>query len=158
MLAVIKSFKDDRKMHKLNLITKNVVLISLQSPTAPSGSAPGASVGAAQGSGVAPLADVWRQAFGAAKPKKPAETVSSVNSRTPKQEPSINSDVVGVKKDEKTYLDIPPEVRRRPKPSFGGLIHFSPDWERSVRSHHERCRLPAPLAKNIQVHPKILSR
>jgi hypothetical protein len=66
-------------------------------------------------------------------------------------------DLVLAPKNEKSFLDIPPEVRRRPKPTFGGLIHFSPDWERCVRSHHERCRLPMPLCKKIQVYPKILT-
>ena len=109
----------------------------------------------AANSTAAPLADVWRQAFGAAKPKKPADPVA-VPVRAVKQEPATTEAVV--KKDEKTYLDIPPEIRRRPKPTFGGLIHFSPDWERSVRTHHEQCRLPTLLTKRIQVHPKILSR
>ena len=109
----------------------------------------------AANSTAAPLADVWRQAFGAAKPKKPADPVA-VPVRAVKQELATSEAVI--KKDEKTYLDIPPEIRRRPKPTFGGLIHFSPDWERSVRTHHEQCRLPTLLTKRIQVHPKILSR
>ena len=37
---------------------------------------------------------------------------------------------LGLKK--KTILDVPPEARRRPKPSYGGLIHFAPDWEAKV--------------------------
>ena len=125
-------------------------------PSATQSAIPGAS-SSNPGAGP-PLADVWRQAFGAAKTKKPAEIVAAGNGRTPKQEPS-ETGVIGVAKiNEKTYLDIPPEVRRRPKPTFGGLIHFSPDWERSVRQHHEHCRLPQALNKTIQVHPKILSR
>jgi hypothetical protein len=125
--------------------------LATQSATSGASSNPGAGP---------PLADVWRQAFGAAKPKKPNEIVAPGNGRTPKQEPGGAEVVIGgaAKKNEKTYLDIPPEIRRRPKPVFGGLIHFSPDWERSVRQHHEHCKLPQALTKNIQVHPKILSR
>ena len=102
-----------------------------------------------------PLADVWRLAFGAAKTTKKGQAENSGgNGRPIKQEQQVVADVVAVNK--KTFLDIPPEVRRRPKPSFGGLIHFSPDWERAVRLHHERCKLPAALTKRIQVNPKIL--
>ena len=41
------------------------------------------------------------------------------------------SSAVQLKK--KTILDVPPEARRRPKPSYGGLIHFAPDWEAKVK-------------------------
>ena len=87
------------------------------------------------------LVDVWRQAFGAVKPKKPVDASPLNNKLLIKQE----IDAETCKKI--TYLDIPPEVRRRPKPSFGGLIHFPPDWERAVKRHHEKCRLPKPLCK-----------
>ena len=93
------------------------------------------------GNGTGALADVWRQAFGAVKPKKPIEVSPLNNKLLIKQE----IDAETCKKS--TYLDIPPEVRRRPKPTFGGLIHFPPDWERAVKKHHEKCRLPMPLIK-----------
>ena len=93
------------------------------------------------GNGTGALADVWRQAFGAVKPKKPVEVSPLNNKLLIKQE----IDAETCKKI--TYLDIPPEVRRRPKPSFGGLIHFPPDWERAVKRHHEKCRLPNQLIK-----------
>jgi hypothetical protein len=95
------------------------------------------------------LANVWFQAFGA----KPV----SVNSKAIKQEASsVTADIGDKPKDvkvgaKKTYLDIPPEKRRRPRPSFGGLIHFAPDWERAVQKHHEKSRMPTSLVKNIEV-------
>ena len=95
----------------------------------------------ATGNGTGAIADVWRQAFGAVKPNKPVEISPLKNKLLIKQE----IDAETCKKI--TYLDIPPEVRRRPKPSFGGLIHFPPDWERAVKRHHEKCRLPNQLIK-----------
>ncbi len=54
--------------------------------------------------------------------------------------------------------DIPPELRRRPKPEFGGLIFFSPDWEREVLRFHEKQRVPTVLAKSIIAKPKFLMK
>ena len=89
------------------------------------------------------LVDVWRQAFGAVKPKKPVEASPLNNKLLIKQE----IDAETCKKI--TYLDIPSEVRRKPKPAFGGLIHFPPDWERAVKRHHEKCRLPNQLIRGM---------
>ena len=101
------------------------------------------------------LANVWLQAFGAKpSPGAAASTANAGLSKTQvKQEPGISegsSDKLR-KPAKKTYLDIPPEKRRRPKPNFGGLIHFSPDWERAVQRHHEKSRMPQPLIDNIRV-------
>lgn len=98
------------------------------------------------------LANVWLQAFGA----KPAvsknikqEVVTPSNSTSASGGPG--DELKDVKPSKKTYLDIPPEKRRRPKPNFGGLIHFSPDWERAVQKHHEKSRMPKPLIDAIRV-------
>ena len=91
--------------------------------------------------GTGALVDVWRQAFGAVKPKKAVEVSPLNNKLLIKKE--IDADTCK----KITYLDIPPEVRRRPKPTFGGLIHFPPDWERAVKRHHEKCRLPMQIIK-----------
>merc|ERR1712223_1013941 len=98
------------------------------------------------------LVDVWRQAFGAVKPKKPVEASPLNNKLLIKQE----IDAETCKKI--TYLDIPSEVRRRPKPAFGGLIHFPPDWERAVKRHHGKCRLPNQLIRGIKANPQILCK
>ncbi len=91
------------------------------------------------------LANVWLQAFGATRP----------SGKSIKQEPGgpPQADTKEPRKRPKkpTYLDIPPEKRRRPKPNFGGLIHFSPNWERSVQTHHEKARMPKSLVDNIRV-------
>ena len=100
------------------------------------------------------LANVWLQAFGA----KPNPDANGGPAQV-KQEPGIGSEGSSSgssteklrKPAKKTYLDIPPEKRRRPKPNFGGLIHFSPDWERAVQRHHEKSRVPQPLIDNIRV-------
>lgn len=93
--------------------------------------------------------DVWLQAFGGVKTKKrPADR------ETPPKK------IAKVEREEKTVqsiLRIPPEMRRKPRPDFGGLIHFSPDWIRSVRRHHERCRLPIQLDSSAKLSPKILA-
>ena len=132
---------------------ENVSPVPASAVAASSSSA--ASAAAASASSTAPLADVWRQAFGA-KPKKAENPGNGKSGKVDQQQPQ-GADGPVVKKCEKTYLDIPPEVRRRPKPVFGGLIHFSPDWERAVFHHHDRCRLPASLSKKMQVHPQILT-
>ena len=93
------------------------------------------------------LANVWLQAFGA----KPSIA------KTPKQEPvESKENLREVKVTKKTYLDIPPELRRRPKPNFGGLIHFSPDWERAVQKYHEKSRMPETLIDGIKVIMKLV--
>ncbi|CAB4069879.1 unnamed protein product [Lepeophtheirus salmonis] len=63
-----------------------------------------------------------------------------------------------IKRAHKTYLDIPPELRRRPRPNYGGIIHFAPNWESAVKIHHEKCRLPDKLIQTIHVYPKILNK
>ena len=93
------------------------------------------------------LCDVWRQAFGGSK-SKDAKI---------KQE-NENLDLLPLKKGQKRYLDIPPETRRKPRPNFGGLIHFAPDWQASVKKHHVKCRIPPKVADEMNsVKPKILS-
>lgn len=87
------------------------------------------------------FASVWLQAFGAKPVTVKQETVSSPAPSEELQETKMA----------KTYLDIPPEKRRRPKPNFGGLIHFSPDWERAVQRHHEKSRMPNKLIDAIRV-------
>ena len=82
--------------------------------------------------------NVWLQAFGAPQVAKKIEESPTVKKLT--------------------YLDIPPEARRRPRPNFGGLIHFAPDWQKMVKTHHENCRIPAKLINQIAtVKPKILN-
>ena len=92
------------------------------------------------------LCDVWRQAFGAGKTKKGDAAI--------KQEEGL----IDALPRSKTFLDIPPETRRRPKPNFGGLIHFAPDWQSRVRKHHDKCRVPEGVSVGMKgVNPKILS-
>ena len=75
-----------------------------------------------------------------------------INSICPQHNKYIFLFIVEVKVAKKTFLDIPPEKRRRPKPNFGGLIHFSPDWERAVQKYHEKSRLPETLIDGIKVN------
>ena len=115
----------------------------------------------AASAGKVDVKNVWLQAFGAGntgKPpgkskKKPVESADSSS-----RQPDPKKPIVSEKDDmtQKTILDIPPEVRRKSRPTFGGLIHFSPDWVRSVRRHHERCRLPPSLENSLQLKPKVL--
>ncbi len=92
------------------------------------------------------LCDVWRQAFGARKTA--GKNVRSESQAVVKSEPEEPK--------AKTYFDVPPEVRRRPRPKFGGLIHFAPDWEAKVQSHHAKCKIPSSLTKEMSIKPKIL--
>ena len=109
------------------------------------------------GGSKASVNDVWLQAFGATgvKNKKkpdPSSSVGGNNGGPPRK-------ALKVEREEKTarsILDIPPEVRRKPRPNFGGLIHFGPDWVRAVRRHHERCRIPAKLDTSQRLSPRIL--
>ena len=92
------------------------------------------------------LCDVWRQAFGSGGGGGSGgvggggEKKAAVKAEV-KAEPAEEK----VQRRKKTILDVPPETRRRPRPSYGGLIHFAPDWEAKVRKHHERCRHPAKM-------------
>ena len=92
--------------------------------------------------------DKWYQAFGAGDKGKKKPEKNLLLKDNVKEEP-----------EEKTFqsiLDIPPEIRRKPRPNFGGIIHFSPDWSRSVRRLHERCKVPADLDSSSRLKPKIL--
>ena len=96
-------------------------------------------------------AKVWLQAFGASVSNSDQSEVSTEAdekiSQMGKQQavtaPSI--------------LEIPPEVRRKPRPKFGGLIHFDSDWNHGVRRHHERCRVPSSIENSASLKPKILA-
>eukprot|EP00092_Neocalanus_flemingeri_P015678 GFUD01016972.1.p1 GENE.GFUD01016972.1~~GFUD01016972.1.p1 ORF type:complete len:2025 (+),score=728.26 GFUD01016972.1:126-6200(+) len=102
--------------------------------------------------------DVWLQAFGAgsAKPKKKVvpEPVARNGAKKSAKAEKVEREVVAKPS---SILDIPPEVRRKPRPVFGGLIHFSPDWARAVRRHHERCRIPQAIENSSLLKPKILA-
>ena len=102
------------------------------------------------------VANVWLQAFGAGlnKSKKKDSEIEKESSKAKikSEKTEVEPPVVS-----STILDIPPEVRRRPRPKFGGLIHFDPDWNRGVRRHHERCRLPSKLENSSELKPKILA-
>jgi len=102
--------------------------------------------------------NVWLQAFGAggAKSKKKviSEPVSRNGAKKSLKAEKVEREVVAKPT---SILDIPPEVRRKPRPVFGGLIHFSPDWARAVRRHHERCRVPAAIENSGVLKPKILA-
>ena len=87
--------------------------------------------GAAKSKGDVDLCDVWRQAFGKGG-------VGSEKKAEVKAEPV---DEKAVQRRKKTILDVPPEARRRPKPSYGGLIHFAPDWEAKVGNEYCLCVL-----------------
>ena len=97
-------------------------------------------------------AKVWLKAFGASDLEEKEcfknSTDSEKNiSKIPK-EPGTSSS---------TILEIPPEVRRKPRPKFGGLIHFDSDWNHGVRRHHERCRVPSSIENSASLKPKILA-
>ena len=106
--------------------------------------------------------NVWLQAFGAGNAGKTQTKPKKKNTESTPTGTNNSMDQKKVSKPEreekvaKTILDIPPEVRRKSRPTFGGLIHFSPDWVRSVRRHHERCRLPTALENSQRLNPKIL--
>ena len=101
--------------------------------------------------------NVWLQAFGAgdskSKKKEAESTTKSSNGATKAQIKTEKEEVAATS----TILDIPPEVRRKSRPKFGGLIHFDPDWNRGVRRHHERCRVPTDLENSSLLKPKILA-
>ena len=97
------------------------------------------------------VANVWLQAFGAG-PNKAKKNESSEKVKEEKTEKTEKEPVIA----KSTILDIPPEIRRKSRPKFGGLIHFDPEWSRAVRRHHERCRLPPTLDNSSQLKPKIL--
>ena len=108
-----------------------------------------------QGGNKASVNDVWLQAFGAgsSKPKKKVcEPVARNGAKKSVKAEKLEREVVKPS----SILDIPPEVRRKARPVFGGLIHFSPDWVRAVRRHHERCRVPPSIENSALLKPKIL--
>ena len=108
-----------------------------------------------QGGNKASVNDVWLQAFGAgsSKPKKKVcEPVARNGAKKSVKAEKLEREVVKPS----SILDIPPEVRRKARPVFGGLIHFSPDWVRAVRRHHERCRVPQSIENSALLKPKIL--
>ena len=146
------------KMPQKSAVEKRKNLVPLPSVALPNKARTVESNSGAKASGVVDkkavgggggLANVWLQAFGA-KPPPPAPQRGP---GTIKQEAGVDSKekLTDIKPAKKTYLDIPPEKRRRPKPNFGGLIHFSPDWERAVQKHHEKSRLPGSLVDGIRV-------
>ena len=120
---------------------------------------------AATSGGKVDVKNVWLNAFGAGsgnkaapapKPKKkPVEPPAEVVEQIPDTKKPVK--VEKEEKTQKTILDIPPEVRRKSRPAFGGLVHFGPDWVRSVRRHHERCRIPPAIENSLQLSPKILA-
>ena len=89
---------------------------------------------AAKSKGDVDLCDVWRQAFG--KGGVGSEKKANVKAEV-KAEPA--EEKAAVQRRKKTILDVPPEARRRPRPSYGGLIHFAPDWEAKVRNEYCFC-------------------
>ena len=104
------------------------------------------------------VTNVWLQAFGAgANQAKKKETVDSSANLSNGAKKQIKTEKEPVVVASKTILDIPPEVRRKPRPKFGGLIHFDPDWNRAVRRHHERCRVPTQIENSSYLKPKILA-
>jgi len=108
-----------------------------------------------QGGSKTSVNDVWLQAFGAgsSKPKKKVfEPVARNGAKKSVKAEKLEREAVKPS----SILDIPPEVRRKARPVFGGLIHFSPDWVRAVRRHHERCRVPQAIENSTLLKPKIL--
>lgn len=99
------------------------------------------------GSSKSSLNNKWLQAFGApvVKSKKSGEGKS--------RKQHLSDDVT----EQRTVLDIPPEIRRKPRPNFGGLLHFTSDWTRSVKRHHERCRIPSVIENSAALRPQILA-
>ena len=90
----------------------------------------------------------WYQAFGASdtrNKKKPDKNIQKIQVKEEVEEKTAIS-----------ILDIPPEIRRKSRPNFGGIVHFSPDWNRLVKRHHDRCRLPDLLDTSATLSPKIL--
>ena len=105
----------------------------------------------------------WYQAFGATevKNKKKQERLDRREYSEPKEKPDKQIKGKEIKEEPEeiktlSILDIPPEVRRKPRPNFGGLVHFSPDWDRLVKRHHERCKVPEGLDSSRNLKPKIL--
>lgn len=113
-----------------------------------------------QGGGKSTVKNVWLQAFGAGSSKAPKKVVSEpiVVPRNGAKK-SVKAEKVEREAAPKpsSILDIPPEVRRKARPVFGGIIHFSPDWARAVRRHHERCRVPQTIENSALLKPKILA-
>ena len=97
-------------------------------------------------------ARVWLQAFGGSNSQK-KEVFEDSTHNAKKISEIAKEPIVATS----TILEIPPEVRRKPRPKFGGLIHFDPDWNRGVRRHHERCRVPSTIENSAFLKPKILA-
>lgn len=97
-------------------------------------------------------AKVWLQAFGASNLQK-QEVIRDSTLNAKKISEIAKEPIIATS----TILEIPPEVRRKPRPKFGGLIHFDPDWNRGVRRHHERCRVPSTIENSAFLKPKILA-
>ena len=93
-------------------------------------------------------ADKWYQAFGAGEVRSKKRIDKNIHKVLVKTEPDEDS--------AKSVLDIPPELRRKPRPNFGGVSHFSADWNRQVKRHHDRCRLPGRIDSSAALSPKIL--
>ena len=119
---------------------------------------PVAEVQPSQVGSKASVTNVWLQAFGAgsAKPKKKVVSEPVARNGAKKSAKAEKVEREAAPKPS-SILDIPPEVRRKPRPVFGGLIHFSPDWARAVRRHHERCRVPQAIENSSLLKPKILA-
>lgn len=121
---------------------------------------PVAEVPTSQGGSKVSVNNVWLQAFGAGggKPKKKAVSEPIAVPRNGAKK-SVKAEKVEREAAPKPFsiLDIPPEVRRKARPVFGGLIHFTPDWARAVRRHHERCRVPPAIENSGVLKPKILA-
>ena len=123
--------------------------------------------------------DKWYQAFGASSSNasnanvpptcidKEKETYKPEKKEVKRKEEKpvnddeyISDDINDINLDIKpdtSFLEIPPEVRRKTRPNFGGLKHFSSDWNRQVRRHHDRCRLPKQLDSSSNLSPKALA-
>ena len=99
-------------------------------------------------------AKVWLQAFGASDSSLQKKECSKNSTDSDKNISKVAKEPVLASS---SILEIPPEVRRKPRPKFGGLIHFDPDWNRGVRRHHERCRVPSTIENSASLKPKILA-
>ena len=108
-------------------------------------------------------ANKWYQAFGATETKSKRRQDRSdrreSSRHADKPENKLKETIIKEEIEESkavSILDIPPEVRRKSRPNFGGLDHFPPDWDRLVKRHHDRCRVPEGLDSSTKLNPKIL--
>ena len=88
-------------------------------------------------------------------PSKPAAKKEMPKIEKPVNEDDSITDDIDLDdiKPDTSFLEIPPEVRRKTRPNFGGPKHFHNDWNRQVRRHHDRCRLPKQLDSSVKLHP-----